>query len=393
MERIEERIAEFYQTQDEAVYHEIAQLLKTEETLWAAVCPTSRNYYVNRENNAHSAYVFTNKSYFEDFQDYMQKQGIVLEAVQNEQKHRIMMLTDLYRSGFSMVLVNNGHHQIGIYLRDIAENSAALSHDDPAAKLVTNPSFVRAANYFYQSLHCGKPDRNCQIAMFRELYDAKFIMPVAVHEENIKGNQAQIRPGEEIGYPMVTNPEKTEQYFPFFSDFHELRRFDPEHKFRSITVGFRELCRFAGSANGIVINPIGCNLRMDPELLQAVEQVVDGSISMSAPKKETASIRFRDPESIPSGITEGIAAAVKDNSAVKAVYIKLVSKNDTTRPNYMIILDGTKASNALCEAIAGAVMPHTEGLNVEFADTASPVIQKAIASAKPVYKRRRFGIF
>lgn len=386
MDPIQELIAKFYETQDEAIYHEAAAAIGREQTLWAAFCSTSRNYYVSPENGEHCAYVFTQEGYFTEFQDYMQKQGILLDCIKNPPEQRTALLADLQRSGIGMVLVNSGHSHLGIRLYDIIRKP-----DEKAPH--TSPVFVRTANYFYQSLHAGKPDRNAQINMFRELYETKFLMPVDPSQLPEENGKRVLKPGTRIGLPVILDQEKKQSFYPFFTDYHELRRFDPQKKFRPILAGYKELCNYSRAASGIVINPMGINLRMDTELLDAVEQVVDGSIVKDAPQKQSVSVKITEPTALPDAMRDAITGAVKDNKQVNAVYVKLLAKSETVRPSYLIVVDADGACDDIYDAIAKAALVHADGHDFEFTTAAEAFGKKAIANSKPLYKRSRFGLF
>ncbi len=386
MDYIQELIAKFYETREESVYREAAAVLGREQTLWAAFCATSRSYYISPENGEHTAYVFTQEAYFKDFQDYMQKQGLLLDAVKNPPEHRAALLSDLQRSGFAAVLVNSGHNHLGIRLYDIIEKPGENAP-------LTNPVFLRAANYFYQSLHAGKPDRNAQISMFRTLYDAKLLMLVDPSELPEENGRRVMKPGARLGLAMALEDGGAKRFFPFFTDYHEVRRFDPEKKYRTILAGFRDLCNYSRTADGVVINPRGINLKLDTGLLRNVEQVVDGTIQKDAPRRESISIKLSDPASVPDAMKDAIITVCKEHKQVRAIYIRQMQKSETVRPGYLLILDAEKPLDAIYEAIAKAALQHAEGLDFEFTSIAEPFGKKATANTRPLWKRGGFGIF
>ncbi len=393
MDRIQELIQQFYQTREEKLYQEAAKLLKTEQTIWAAFCSTTRNYYMAQEHGIHTAYIFTDKSYFDDFQDHMQEQGILLDAVKNPPEHRIAFLADLYRSGFEMLLINNGHFHLGVDLFDVAEKPDYSKHPQ-LKEPVSNPSFLRAADYFFQSVHASKPDRNCELKMFQELYDATLLMPIdasCLENGSIAGKK-ELPPDSRMRVPMVTD-KQGKHYRIYFTDWQEFRKFDRENKYKLCKAGYRELCNDCKKADGIVINPHGVNLRLDMELLEAVERVIDGSIKEDANQKRISSIRITEPKNVPDAMIESLTNTVKDHKTIKALYLKLISKDDAVRPNYLVVLDQEETDKTLYDAIAKAVMPHTAGLDLEITSIQKPLGRKVAATSQPVYKRRRFGVF
>lgn len=396
METIQQMIKRFDLTQDRQVYNEIIERLKTEELLWVSFMPYTNNYYLGFENGKPSCYIFTEKQYYDLYQDYMMQQQIFIKPVENDSEHRMLMFGDLYRSGFEMLVIDNGQTFLTMSLFDIIDKPD-YSDIPEISRPIMNPALVRTANYFFQGLSTKRATREMEEDMFKAIYNAKYLMPMDTSKMNMEktnGNSGEcvIKENSIIQFPLITSSQD-KSFYPFFTDWNEFRKYDKEQKFGGNIATFDDIKYFIDKADGISINPFGVNITLSKEMVNVIESVAKGlpqKINEQVVEKDTK-VMLGEPAEYPHEMIDAICKYLKTNKNINAAYLRLMIKDN--EQSYLIIVDFSGDKNEVFSGIANAGAPYSNGKYLDFVPLSSSFGKDAVKNVEPFYKKKKFGIF
>lgn len=251
MKTINQLIKSYLENEDKAVLGEILEIIKTGDSLYAVTARATNNFFMGAENEKPSAYIFSEKTYADEYVKELKWEGYEVKSLEIRQAQRIGFFNDLYRSGFEAVMVDKGQESLVMSLFTIVEKP------EESGELVLNPSLMRAAAQFYQELSRKRAIKPMQDLMSSELYKAKFLI-------------AAENPNERL-YPMIAD-NKGLKFYPIFTDYIEFGKFDKKQKYQVSVVKFRDLKKLVRKVDGIVLNPFGFGLRMDREKIENIEK-------------------------------------------------------------------------------------------------------------------------
>lgn len=398
METIQQIIKKFNSTKDMQVYSEIIERIKVEELLWISYMPYTNNYYLDFENGKPTCYIFTEKQYYDVYQDYMMQQQIFVKPVENNKEQRMLLLSDLHRSGFQMIVIDNGQTHLVMSLFDVIEKPD-FSDIPEISRPIMNPTLVCAANRFFQGLRTKRVTRDMEANMFKEIYNAKYLIPLDTSKmdmEKINADNGEyvVKENSIMQFPLITNSEN-KSFYPFFTDWNEFRRFDKEQKFSGNIATFNDIEYFIDKADGISINPYGVNITLTKEMLQVIESVAKGSpqntvINEQVIEKDTK-VMLGEPAVYPQKMIDAICKFLKDNRNINAAYLRLMIKDN--EQSYLIIVDFHGDKNEVFSGIANAGAPFSNGLCLDFVPLSSSFGKNAVVKVEPFYKKKKFGIF
>ncbi len=276
MQTIQQLIKEYGNDKSANTYQEIIKMLKNQTTLWVACSAYTDNYFLAFENDKPSAYIFSKKVFYSNFRDYLLQQFIPTEAKESTQADRMTMFGDIYRSGFEQIVIDNGQYYLKLNLFDIIDKPDF----SPVSEINTpimNPSLMKAANNFFQHYGIKKATREMEYQLFTEIYRGKYLIPIdasQLHTES-KGrdsNECIIKESSAMSFPLIKNISN-QQFYPFFTDWIELRKFDKEHKYNGMIASFDDMKYFISQADGITINPFGVNIIITAQMCKSIESV------------------------------------------------------------------------------------------------------------------------
>ena len=398
METIQEIIKKFEVTKDKQIYSEIIERIKTEELLLISYMPFTNNYYLDFENGKPACYIFTEKKYYDKYQDYMMQQQIIVKHVESNEEQRMLMFGDLYRSGFEMIVIDNGQTHLIISLFDIIDKPDFT--DVPEInRPIMNPSLVCAANHFFQGLSTKRVTRDMEANMFKEIYNAKYLMPLDTSKMNMEKTNADngecvVKEKSIMQFPLITNSED-KSFYPFFTDWNEFRRFDKEQKFSGNIATFEDIKYFIDKADGISINPYGVNITLTKDMLNVIESAAEGSLQNTVIKEQAAEkeskVMLGEPAEYPQKMIDEICKNLKTNKNVNAAYLRLMVKDN--EQSYLIVVDFSGDKNVVFSSIANAGVPFSNGKNLDLVPLSSGFGKEAAENIIPFYKKKKFGIF
>jgi hypothetical protein len=356
-------------------YNSILAQLKVQETLWAAYFPPTKNYYIGQEHDENTAYLFTEQVFFSDFQKYMKQQQISVEAVENRLSNRPFLMGDLYRSGVTMLVIDNGQSHLGIGLSELME-IPDYSQMPPEQRPVLNPALLCRMNILFQQIQSGTASGITEMNIWHELYHATLLMPAA-------GTDGALT-------VPVHKTSEGKQLFMFFTDMEEMRRYGFGQQFTARRADFEVMNQLCQRGDGVVINPCGINMVLDAQLLQAAEATAVGTLASNAARTMQASNRITvtDPEVWPVEMTEKITALLEKDQNAGAAYLRMMVKPGSVRPDYLLLLDYSgEKMNDLEQKIAQEAMPLAGGWNLEIVSLHEAAVRAWIGNAEPFYKK------
>lgn len=263
---------------DKKIQNLLLERLKTDEPIWAVTCSYTKNYWLEFVGTVPSTLLFTEKRFFEDFQQKCKEQGIEVSCEENSAEERMRLLGDFYRSGFEGLIIDKGQPAVHLSLFALMKKPD-FSKLPEIQRPVMNPSLVRAANQFFQLLNQKKATLEHQNNLFREIYNAQFLMAmdasdVDLEQKDSKSGKAIIKEGTSFALPTISNSEN-QHFYPVFTDWNELRKYDPEQKYNGMLVKLEDIKHFIQQSDGAVINPYGANIVLSEERIKEIEAVCE----------------------------------------------------------------------------------------------------------------------
>ncbi len=378
MQTIQHLITQLRQSRaSDQLYEEIIRTIRNQELLWAAFSPVTSNYYTGMEHGEYTAYLFSEKTFAEKFQEDMLQKNIDITIAENKAANRLLLLGDLMRTGITNILIDSGQPYVAVGIFDLLSE---LDGYEPEHKerIVMNPQLLGPAHYFYQKAAAGNADTNDTLPMLRILSRAKFIVPM--RDDAL----------------MALRNEDGTAYLMLFTDWPELRRYDknPDCPYEILT--YQEVREAAKNLSGIFINPQGANMLLDNQMLAAVDAAANGTLQVPAQNitmRDSSSIRISAVPEDAQELLDTAAEFLKEKKNVNAAYMRIMEKDTEIRPSYLLILDGTSLSKEMNAEIAAKLMPLTKGLDLEITSTQDEFGRTAAEKTKPFYKKRKFLFF
>ena len=393
MQTIQQLIVQYSKEKSVEEYQIILERLKQQEILWVARFPQTNNYYLDFVNNKPAAYIFTEKDFCDQYQDYILQQMIQVTCQENEAAERMNLFGDLYRSGFEAIIIDDGQQFLGMSLFDLIEKPD-FSGIPEINRPVMNPTLVRTANDFMQKLIRKSASPELEEQLFHEIYQGKYLL--AMDASKLKQEKINEETGESVikedsvmSFPLITNADN-KHFYGFFTDWTELRKFDSENKYSGSITQFEDMKYFIQQADGIVINPFGVNLNLTSKMLDEIEAVV---LDKKQPDKieervakENTKVLLGEPKDYPQEMVNAISEYLKTCKNVKAAYLKLMIKE--ADKSYLLVLDFTGDKEQLFSNIAKIAMPYAGGMYIDFIPYADSFGKSAVKASSPFYKKR-----
>ncbi len=305
---------------------------------------------------------------------------------------------------------------------------------------IANPALVDAMATFKLDLadrEHAEAFQEHEIAFLKAAVDAQYLLPAQIEqpaEQPEEGEQQQAR----VAFQIMTNP-KGEKFMPAFTDEVELKKNrQPGERFQVAVMSFNDLYHFlkANEAiNGVVINPFGSALCLIRQQIIAIGDR-NGELVLSAPAPAPAPAPMPEPVPQPTNVlgaaensreaqqdlirqamadmeaakatadeqTEPEADPVTDDllGALKGVLKKQKSvKKAYIRPEtekgerYLLIAleaDENTDIDAISEALAKDCADYAD-IPFDCVVSTSIRAKELIATEKPFYEKKRFGIF
>lgn len=394
MSEIQDLIVKFNENKDRNIYVQIIEKLRTAEKLWAAYSPVTNNLHLDiLKGEKVVAFIFSEIEYYNVYEERVKNNNIKIQPYENTLENRMELFGNLYRSGFDFVVVDNGQKFVVIDLFDIIKKPD-FSDVPEINRPVMNPSLVAAADNFFQAMSLKRPLREIEEKMYREIYNARFLVPIDTSELKIDPKDSQngkivVKESSKVKIPLITN-ENNRNYIAIFTDWDELRKFDPEQKFGGNIIKFEDLIYFCSRNDGIVLNPFGFNMILQEDTIKLIEGVVTGKIRLTEtnfPSENRAeNVILEEPKTYPTKMVNEVKKCLKKHKEVKSAYLKLMIKDN--QESWLFILDFDGDKKKLFDDIANAVMSNANGKFISFVPLNTKLGNEAAKDIEPFYRLR-----
>ena len=97
---------------------------------------------------------------------------------------------------------------------------------------------------------------------------------VNLEQKDSESGKAIIKEGTSFALPTISNSEN-QHFYPVFTDWNELRKYDPEQKYNGMLVKLEDIKHFIQQSDGAVINPYGANIVLSEERIKEIEAVCE----------------------------------------------------------------------------------------------------------------------
>ena len=434
MPDIQELITKYAQSKSPVDYGEIVKAVQTSNKLWTAYSPVTKCHYTEYIRGIPTAFVFSEKSFCEDFKQHVSKNRVQIETELCKPDKRLQLFSDLYRCGIENVLLDNGKKFTVMSLFDLIDKpdfSSLPENEQP----VVNPNLMVGANIFFQNVGAGSVTKSQQKTLLRGLYTAKYLMPVIVdrdtkldgmEESTLKAVYSQS--GTAITIVAIKTDEKV--IIPLFTDWTEFSRFDKDKQCTGNIVTFRDIEYLCGQGETVTVNPFGFNMVIDQNAVSIIKKV---SADIQPPKRvyeeaetsvaeqyeeyaempveeqyeeyaempvaeqheeyaempvaeqyEEEPVTLFELRSVPNDMIQALMYYMQNTEGINAAYLKGMAQGDMT--NYLVVVDFDGDVSVL-DSIAEQVEQYSEGVPVYIVPHDSDLGQAAAQSTYPFYQK------
>lgn len=392
MSEIQSLIKKYAETKKKLYLSEVIDKLKNQNMIWAAYSPVTRNYHLDIFEGKTISFIFSEKEYYNVYEEKLKNKGITVVPHECKSADRTELFMELYRSGIELIAIDDGQQYLIISLFDVIRKPD-FSNLSEVQRPVLNPNLVSAADNFFQALAFKRPSKDLEERMFMEVYKAKYLMPIDASKLNLEKNSQDntdikfiAKDDSEFKVPLITNADG-KNFFAFFTDWIEFRKFDKQKRFNGNIVGFEELKYFSEQNNGVVINPFGFNLILDKNMINVIESFVKGNQDVNIQRmklQKDTKVMFGEPKEKPTEMLEAISKCLKNHSGVKSAYLRLMVKDNVE--SWLLIIDFEGEKNALFGDIAKSALAYSKGKNIDFIKLGSEFSKNAVKNVEPFYK-------
>ncbi len=380
MSVLQKLIVKFNANKNQELYIRIIREIQQAENLWIAFSENSRNYFLGSENGSAAAYVFSEKEYYEKYYLHMLQKGKKIQAAENNVKYRMALFADFYRCGFDSIVIDNGQTHLRLNLFDIIKKPE-FSKNNKEARAILNPELMRLANWIFQENERDKIDPNSWQMLFTEIFRGEYIIPTDAKGLRVQkglGKAFNISDDSRIAFPVLENSDG-KNYYPFFTDWNEYRKFDRNTQYTIMAAGFNDIEKFVNKSDGIVINPFGVNIIIDYDMLTTIREA---SKEMS---KSLTKVSVGDPNVYPLEMVRKISEKLWDKDYIDAAYLKIMLRNRDT--SYLVALEGNlpEKTENLYNEIAENALPSANNIPIDFIDYSSDFAKKVFGNSEPFY--------
>ena len=108
MKTMQEWIADYAESKSSEIYQPILEQLQTVNKLWTAYSPVTKNHYMEYFQGRPTAFLFSERQFCESFRKHLQTHRVKIEPELCKTEDRLLLFSDLYRSGVEHILLDNG---------------------------------------------------------------------------------------------------------------------------------------------------------------------------------------------------------------------------------------------------------------------------------------------
>ena len=362
----------------------IIDAVKTQDTLLAAYHTPTKHYYIVQEHAQQTAVLFTNRDSFEHFAERVMEQGGYAGAIENTKAHRKALLLDLWRCGFTRVIIDYAPEYINLHLGDLftPPDFSALPLSERA---VLDPALTGSILWLMQQIRSGKATGGMELDTLEKLYHAPLLLPVQPFHAD--GRTA---------YTVPVHQEEDGRYCHVFTDRREMAASGEDVQALQIAryANLQEI--LAHGFDRIAVNPdTGASLVLDAQLLRAAEQAAMGQTAdytLNAMQEMGEKVTVTDPEEIPDDLRQALVSVLQNHKEVTAAYLRVIKRDNTLRPSWLLLHERTedRGEKAFHQELGKAADRYLGSCDLECVSLAKG--KALLGNARPFYKKKRFGL-
>ncbi len=377
MSSIQQLIQIYGQTNDKKFLHQIISQINTNETIWVAYSPVTKNHYIDYIKGAPTAFIFSEEGFCEDFKVFLAKSGVKIETMECSAGDRTALFSDMYRSGIELIVVDNGKTLLYVDLSDIAEKP---DHFDlpPEQQPVSNPKLLRSADYFFELFDSKGDSRSMEPIMLKEIYESQYLLPVLTDEAAKNGKslfEVKTEEGQMLNIPALTMKDGR-HCIPVFTDWTELKRFDKNQLCSGNIILFDNIADFCQDGASVVINPFGFNMVIDQSAIAAIRKAANIG---------NDDITVFNIETISNEMAAALIEQLEKSGAAKSAYLRGIRQNGVS--GYLLIIDINEGGEEKIAALPQAILPLTEGVPITLVKYKSEFGRQAAQGQEPFYQK------
>ena len=196
--------------------------------------------------------------------------------------------------------------------------------------------------------------------------------------------------GAQIGFPCLSLKDG-EPIQPFFTDWEELRKWEP-FKTGDVSTNvmpFEQIYAMAsGNKGSIVINPFGDPILIPFDMLDHISKVKESqkpTVEQKVVQKDTR-IQIGQPKDYPQEMVDSISTYAKTVSEIEALWLFLMMKEG--EKSFLIVVDAQGDPRRFFQNIANEAVPYLpKGMFIDMVPANEGFGKEVSADAEPFYRK------
>ncbi|MBR0485954.1 MAG: enhanced serine sensitivity protein SseB C-terminal domain-containing protein [Oscillospiraceae bacterium] len=340
--------------------------IKNQETVWMAFCPATKHYFLAKEENQITAYLFSTEETCRAFAEALRKRHIMLEVLKNAQEHRTYLFAELFRCGVTQIVIDSAEDYYAVPLRELIP-IPDYSKLPLVQRPVLNPTVTGKMLLLTQDIRWGRADGNTELDTLQEIYHSPFLHPFRKSEEDGTEESA-----------VYSLPDNGGSLFMIFTDLYSLKTANPQNYPSAKIVRFADLHKMLTDnpdKMGIIINPgSGAPMLLDMQLLELTQKSAEGDladVSVRSMNENSGKVIVTKPEMPNQDLIYHLTEYFQENSAVRRAWLRTIRKEEEIRPHYLLILDWADGiekpeRKEIRLKISQIALPFARGLHIEY---------------------------
>lgn len=201
---------------------------------------------------------------------------------------------------------------------------------------------------------------------------------------------AQFPAGATVSFPMLSKPDDGTPVQPLFTDWEELRRWDPYKSgdVNTIILTFDDIySMMSRDKTAVVINPFGQGAMFPFDMLDQIKKAKDrntANVQHQVVRKDTR-VMLGEPKEYPQQMVDSVRRYAENAIEINAIWLKLMMKEG--EQSFLLIVDAIGDAKSCFPNIANAAVPFLpKGMYIDMVPFDSE-FGKSAATGEPFFKR------
>lgn len=213
--------------------------------------------------------------------------------------------------------------------------------------------------------------------------------------------QAESIPSKEEAkseFPLFKRLGYREEYFRAFTGWAAPGRWQGNENQQAMILTFDDYAALVlkenSMASGFVINPNGENIPFDKDLIRYMLRHKEADAKPVFAEKvveKNTTIKLGEPLFYPTELVQAISDCLRKHKNVKAAYFQI--KEEEGEFSYLLVLDIRGEKGELFQNIGDAAAKYLDGMYLDMMLCDKGLGREVARKTKPVYRKKRFGIF